>query len=72
VLLPSSPAFDVLHTLRRSGKSDTQIAREIGVSAPYIWRIRHGQRQPSPEVLFRLACVLGEFDVAKALAREAA
>ncbi len=42
----------------RSGLSVTALAREAGISQPHLTNIETGDRQPSPEVLVRLAAVL--------------
>lgn len=34
--------------------SDTAMAALVGVSQPYIWRIRRGERRPSILVAFRI------------------
>lgn len=41
--------------LEREGKSDAWLAAAVGVSRPFITRIRTGERQPSLPVALRLA-----------------
>ncbi len=39
----------------RAGLSVTELAREVGISQPHLTNIERGDRQPSPEVLVKLA-----------------
>jgi transcriptional regulator with XRE-family HTH domain len=39
----------------REDKSDTWLARQVGVSRPFITRIRKGERQPSLRIAAKLA-----------------
>jgi DNA-binding XRE family transcriptional regulator len=41
--------------MSREKKSDTWLAKQVGVSRPFITRIRKGERQPSLTVAARLA-----------------
>lgn len=41
--------------LEREGKSDAWLAAEVGVSRPFITRIRTGARQPSLPVALKLS-----------------
>lgn len=41
--------------LKRENKTDAWLAVEVGVSRPFITRIRKGERQPSLTVANRLA-----------------
>ena len=45
--------------LTANGKSDAWLASQVGVSRPFITRIRQGVRQPSLEVVVKLADVTG-------------
>lgn len=38
-----------------NGRTDTDLAQEVGVSRPFITRIRKGTRQPSLPVAVKLA-----------------
>ena len=41
--------------MSRENKSDTWLAQQVGVSRPFITRIRKGERQPSLSVAARLS-----------------
>jgi len=49
-----------LRTLReRSKLSQTQLARELGLTRPYISYLEGGKRTPHPELLFKIADFFG-------------
>lgn len=49
-----------LHTFMRvAGLTDQALAEQVGVSRPYIARIRSGKRQPSLDVAVRLSVATG-------------
>lgn len=63
-----APPLDVPALLQRSGLTNTQLATAVGCTRQYIGRLRRGQHTPSVEVLWRLACVCGDFELARTLA----
>lgn len=60
--------------ISHSGKSMSRIARESGLSLSHVSRISRGERTPSPDVILRLAIVLGAnaMDVLSAVVRQEA
>ena len=49
----------IIRVLRgERGLSGAQLARDAGISIPYLCQIEKGQRSPSESVLRRLACAL--------------
>ncbi len=42
----------------RAGLSVTELAREVGISQPHLTNIERSDRQPSPDVLVRIAGAL--------------
>ena len=41
------------------GLSTAELARRLGVTQPYVWRIRAGTRRPSPELAQRMEAETG-------------
>jgi transcriptional regulator with XRE-family HTH domain len=50
---------ELLASLDRLGASQIAIAERAGISAPYLNQIASGKRQPTLEVIHRLADVAG-------------
>lgn len=45
--------------MKEHGLSTAELARRLNVSQPYIWRIRSGDRRPSPELAQKMEAVTG-------------
>ena len=45
--------------LRRSGRTERQLARLLGVSQPYVNMLKNGRRRPRPELAERIEAVTG-------------
>jgi transcriptional regulator with XRE-family HTH domain len=50
---------ELLASLQRLGASQLTIAERAGISAPYLNQIAKGKRQPTLDVIHRLADVAG-------------
>jgi transcriptional regulator with XRE-family HTH domain len=62
--MPTSPHIDpivaeLLASLERLGASQIAIAERAGISGPYLCQIAAGKRQPTLDVVHRLADVAG-------------
>lgn len=44
---------------KRSGRTEKQLARLIGVSQPYINMLKNGRRRPKPALAERIEAVTG-------------
>ena len=45
--------------LKRSGKTEKQLARLLGVSQPYVNMLKNGRRRPGPDLAERIEAVTG-------------
>ena len=45
--------------LKRSGRTEKQLARVLGVSQPYVNMLKNGHRRPKPEMAERIEAVTG-------------
>jgi transcriptional regulator with XRE-family HTH domain len=50
---------ELLASLERLGASQVAVAERAGISAPYLCQIAAGKRQPTLDVIHRLADVAG-------------
>jgi DNA-binding XRE family transcriptional regulator len=44
--------------LKASGRTQTKVAEEVGVSRPYLWRLINGECEPTIKIAFLLAQAL--------------
>lgn len=64
----SLPPVDLLQARLDVGLTRPVAARLVPVDPAYLGRIERGERRPSVWVLWRLACIYGLHDLARALA----
>lgn len=57
--MPLKKCSSIREYLRRSGLSQTEFARRIGVSKPTANLYVHGKRRPSPEIALRIERLTG-------------
>ena len=45
--------------LRRTGKSERQLAKMLGITQPYVNMLKNGNRRPRPDLALKIEAVTG-------------